>query len=312
MSGTRGGLGRIVAMGIGAGGGAAAAGGRRGAGRQVRGRPVRLVRRRRRRLGRHHRRRQVPPRRLLRAAGRRRPLRRRPPEELHPRRPGHRLRHPLRPLALDGAAGDRDHPGPRHLVARPPRRDRAAGRRRSTGAAASTPSSRRRPPTSPRATSSPASRPAHAAIEDRLLCARAESKWCSLDPGSWSGMRALTITVEDDTGARRRDHRRRSHRRRLAPRQPGRLPSPATTPAPASASAKPCSTAPASASPSTPAQRSRSAASGAATRMQPCLTGVSGRHDDRHHQLQRRPAHARPLRRPTSPATPAAPRRSRS
>jgi hypothetical protein len=39
-----------------------------------------------------------------------------------------------------------------------------------------------------------------AAIEDRLLCARAESKWCSLDPGSWSGMRALTITVEDDTG----------------------------------------------------------------------------------------------------------------
>jgi hypothetical protein len=37
-----------------------------------------------------------------------------------------------------------------------------------------------------------------AAIEDRLLCARAESKFCSLDPGSWSGLRALTITVEDD------------------------------------------------------------------------------------------------------------------
>lgn len=36
------------------------------------------------------------------------------------------------------------------------------------------------------------------AFEDRLLCARAESKWCSLEPGSWSAVRALTITVEDD------------------------------------------------------------------------------------------------------------------
>jgi hypothetical protein len=35
-------------------------------------------------------------------------------------------------------------------------------------------------------------------FEDRLLCARAESSWCSLDPGSWSALRALTITVEDD------------------------------------------------------------------------------------------------------------------
>lgn len=40
--------------------------------------------------------------------------------------------------------------------------------------------------------------PPAAAIEDRLLCARAESKSCSLDPGSWSGLRALTITVQDD------------------------------------------------------------------------------------------------------------------
>jgi hypothetical protein len=38
-----------------------------------------------------------------------------------------------------------------------------------------------------------------AAFEDRLLCAKAESKWCSLDPGSWSALRALTITVEDDS-----------------------------------------------------------------------------------------------------------------
>lgn len=36
-----------------------------------------------------------------------------------------------------------------------------------------------------------------AAFEERLLCARAESKWCSLEPGSWSGLRALTFTVED-------------------------------------------------------------------------------------------------------------------
>jgi hypothetical protein len=37
-----------------------------------------------------------------------------------------------------------------------------------------------------------------AAIEDRLLCARGEDKWCSLEPGSWSALRAVTITVEDD------------------------------------------------------------------------------------------------------------------
>ncbi|MDX6595310.1 MAG: hypothetical protein QOI72_692 [Solirubrobacterales bacterium] len=39
-----------------------------------------------------------------------------------------------------------------------------------------------------------------AAFEDRLLCAKAESKWCSLDAPSWSGLRALTITVQDDAG----------------------------------------------------------------------------------------------------------------
>jgi hypothetical protein len=38
------------------------------------------------------------------------------------------------------------------------------------------------------------------ALEDRLLCARAESKWCSLELGSWSALRALTITIQDDTG----------------------------------------------------------------------------------------------------------------
>jgi hypothetical protein len=36
-----------------------------------------------------------------------------------------------------------------------------------------------------------------AALEDRLLCARGEASWCSLAPASWSGLRALTITIED-------------------------------------------------------------------------------------------------------------------
>jgi hypothetical protein len=42
--------------------------------------------------------------------------------------------------------------------------------------------------------------PAQPALEDRLLCAKAETKWCSLEPGSWSAIRALTITVQDDLG----------------------------------------------------------------------------------------------------------------
>jgi len=36
-----------------------------------------------------------------------------------------------------------------------------------------------------------------AAFEDRLLCARGEDKWCSLEDGSWSGLRGLTFSVED-------------------------------------------------------------------------------------------------------------------
>jgi hypothetical protein len=36
-------------------------------------------------------------------------------------------------------------------------------------------------------------------FEDRLLCARAESKSCNIEADSWSAVRALTITVEDDT-----------------------------------------------------------------------------------------------------------------
>ncbi len=40
--------------------------------------------------------------------------------------------------------------------------------------------------------------PPQPALEDRLLCAKPESSWCSLDPGSWSALRALTITIEDN------------------------------------------------------------------------------------------------------------------
>jgi hypothetical protein len=36
-----------------------------------------------------------------------------------------------------------------------------------------------------------------AAIEDRLLCARGADKWCSIDPGSWSALRSLTIDIFD-------------------------------------------------------------------------------------------------------------------
>lgn len=37
------------------------------------------------------------------------------------------------------------------------------------------------------------------AFEDRLLCARATDKWCSLASTSWSSLRALTLVVQDDT-----------------------------------------------------------------------------------------------------------------
>ena len=38
------------------------------------------------------------------------------------------------------------------------------------------------------------------ALEDRLLCARAEAKWCSIEPDSWSAVRALMITLFDGYG----------------------------------------------------------------------------------------------------------------
>jgi hypothetical protein len=37
------------------------------------------------------------------------------------------------------------------------------------------------------------------AFEDRLLCARGGDKWCPLEPDSWSGLRAVSLTVQDDS-----------------------------------------------------------------------------------------------------------------
>ena len=128
MSGTRGGRGRIVALGVGLAlallllAASEAKAGKYAVAQCGWHLGVR------RRLGRHDGRGEVPPGLLLRDARRRRPVRRRPSEELHPRRAADRLRHPFRPLALDDAARHRHRPGQRKLVARPPRRLRAAAR----------------------------------------------------------------------------------------------------------------------------------------------------------------------------------------
>jgi len=39
--------------------------------------------------------------------------------------------------------------------------------------------------------------PSVPAVEDRLLCARGDNRWCSLDAPSWSGLRAVTLTIDD-------------------------------------------------------------------------------------------------------------------
>jgi hypothetical protein len=50
--------------------------------------------------------------------------------------------------------------------------------------------------TAPRDFSTEFSIPAPA-IEDRLLCARTADRWCSIEPGSWSAIRSLTIDLFD-------------------------------------------------------------------------------------------------------------------
>lgn len=39
--------------------------------------------------------------------------------------------------------------------------------------------------------------PSVPAVEDRLLCARGDDKWCALDPESWSSLRNVVLTIDD-------------------------------------------------------------------------------------------------------------------
>ena len=150
-------------------------------------------------LGRHDRWRQVPPRCLVRAAGRRRPLRRRPREELHPRRLD-RLRHPVRPLALGGADRGRASPGSAAPGGTRCTTAWSSASASATGTAASMSSPALPAPTSAHASSSPAS-PARSR-RSRTGCSALvpRANGAASSPGSWSAIRALTITVQDDGG----------------------------------------------------------------------------------------------------------------
>jgi hypothetical protein len=39
--------------------------------------------------------------------------------------------------------------------------------------------------------------PSVPAVEDRLLCARGDDKWCTLDPESWASVREVVLTIDD-------------------------------------------------------------------------------------------------------------------
>lgn len=39
--------------------------------------------------------------------------------------------------------------------------------------------------------------PSVEAVEDRLLCARGDDKWCALDPASWTALRGVVLKVDD-------------------------------------------------------------------------------------------------------------------
>ncbi len=130
MSGTRGGLARIVAMGVALALALLLLMAKEATAGKYSVAQCGWHLERRRELGRHDRRGEVPPRRLLRDAAHLRPVRRRPPEELHQGRPADGLGHALRPLALGRAGRDGHHSRQWHLVAHAARRDRAADRRR--------------------------------------------------------------------------------------------------------------------------------------------------------------------------------------
>ena len=197
MSGTRGGIGRIVAMGVGLALALLLLAGQGGDGRQVRRRAVRLAPGRRRRLGRHDRRRQVRQDAWCATPAGADPFDgahmksftrggptvsgtrfarwhwQAPPTTGITRVTGtwwHALHDGMEQrLGVDNSSGGFDP----FLI--------ASGTETNlhdfvVGFAAPQPG-----------------------LEDRLLCARAESKSCNIEAGSWSAVRALTITVEDDT-----------------------------------------------------------------------------------------------------------------
>ena len=213
-----------------------------------------------------------------------------------------RLRHPLRPLALGGAAGRPGSPRSAAPGGTPCTTGWSSGSAPATGAAASTPS-----------LTAAAHRHDPARLRRRLPLAdagdrgppalrpRPKSKWCSLEPGSWSAVRALTITVEDDSAAGAAD-RRRPGRRRLAARQPARrlLGRRRRRRGPLRRNA--ARRQPGWGSPSTPAPRPRSAANGGRRGCGPA------RPNARPPTRSRRPASATArtgssTARPTSPAT---------
>ena len=150
-----------------------------------------------------------------------RPVRRRPHEELHPRRPGHRHRHPLRAAGAGGACRHRHHPGPRHLVARPSTTGSSSGSASATPAAASTPSSPPRRPTSPRAISSQRLPGAGAGARGPPALRPRRKQVLLARPRLLVGAAGADDHARGRLAPGRRD-RRRAPRRRLAPRRPGR------------------------------------------------------------------------------------------
>ena len=247
-------------------------------------------------LGRHHRRRQVPPRRLLRAAAGGDPF-----DGVH-----------MKSLTRDGqgtvsgtrfarwrwdrARRDRDHRRARHLVARPPRRDGAAPRQRRRRRRLHPFAHRRHAPTPRCASSATGSRRRSPAFEDRLLCARAESKWCSLEPGSWSALRALTLTVEDDdpptAGSAAATRSAAAGTGATRPSSSGGVDGGAGRPLRRDLS----STAARVGLTEYPCAKAMIGGEWRATTMRPCPTDVCDPPLRRHHRLQRRPPHARRLR----------------
>ena len=182
--------------------------------------------------------------------------------------------------------------GPRHLVARPPRRVRAAARHATPATAASLPL-----PAAGATDATPAR------LRRRLLASPVGLRRpAALRPRREQVVQPRTGVLVGAAGAddhrrgRRRADRRRSAatspRRRLAARAPGRRRSGARTSAPGSASARRASTAPASALTEYPCAKAMIGGEWRATTDAALRHRRRRRPDDRHQRLQRRAAPA--------------------